>query len=58
MRVSEALALDRNDVDLEQGVLTIHRTKFGKSRLVPVHACTRGALNRYAERRDGTIDVF
>jgi len=52
MRVSEAVALDRKDVDLEQGVLTIHRTKFGKSRLVPVHASTRHALNRYTEHRD------
>jgi Phage integrase family len=37
MRVSEALALDRDDVDLDQGILTIRRTKFGKSRLLPLH---------------------
>jgi integrase len=52
MRMSEALALDRDDVDLEQGVLTIQRTKFGQSRLVPVHSSTCTALQRYAERRD------
>src|SRR5262249_32020640 len=29
MRVNEALQLDRSDVDLNRGVLTIRRTKFG-----------------------------
>lgn len=51
-RISEALALDRDDVDLEEGVLTIRRTKFGKSRLVPLHETTRRALVAYAEQRD------
>ena len=51
MRVSEALMLDREDVDLEQGILGIRRTKFGKSRLVPVHSSTRDVLKRYDERR-------
>ena len=31
MRVSEALNLDLEDVDLDHGVLTIRNTKFGKS---------------------------
>lgn len=52
MRMSEALALDRYDIDLQQGVLTIRRTKFGQSRLVPIHSSTCTALQRYAERRD------
>ncbi|MBI5440255.1 MAG: tyrosine-type recombinase/integrase [Deltaproteobacteria bacterium] len=52
MRVSEAVALDRNDVDLEQGILTIRRTKFGKSRLLPVHASTTHALGSYLAQRD------
>ena len=51
MRVSEALMLDGEDVDLEQGILSIRRTKFGKSRLVPVHSSTRDVLKRYDERR-------
>ena len=49
MRVSEALALDREDVNLEEGILTIRRTKFGKSRLIPLHDSTRQALIDYAE---------
>ena len=52
MRISEALALDRDDVDWSKAVLTIRRTKFGKSRLVPVHPSTRRALRRYTRRRD------
>jgi integrase/recombinase XerD len=52
LRISEAVQLDRSDVDLSEGILTIRRTKFGKSRLVPVHPTTRTALARYAERRD------
>jgi integrase/recombinase XerD len=52
MRVSEAVKLDRPDVDLDQGILTIRRTKFGKSRHVPVHPSTADALKQYAARRD------
>jgi integrase/recombinase XerD len=53
MRVSEALALDRDDVDQEEAVLTIRRTKFGKSRLIPLHGSACKALAEYAEERDG-----
>ena len=40
MRSVKPSNLDLEDVDLDQGVLTIRNTKFGKSRLVPVHATT------------------
>ena len=52
MRISEALTLDREDVDLQEGTLRIRRTKFGKSRLVAVHESTRQALADYASQRD------
>jgi len=52
MRLCEALALDNGDVDLSAGVLHVRRTKFGKSRFIPVHESTRRALTRYAKRRD------
>jgi integrase/recombinase XerD len=52
LRISEAIALDREDVDLEGGILTIRRTKFGKGRLVPVHRSTMMALRRYTRFRD------
>jgi integrase len=51
MRLSEAIGLQR-DVDLEQGVLTVRQSKFGKSRLIPLHPTTSAALRSYAERRD------
>lgn len=52
MRLSEAIGIQRNDVDLQAGVLTVRLTKFGKSRLVPLHPTTSAALRNYAERRD------
>jgi integrase len=52
LRVSEALALDGADVALDIDLLTIRRTKFGKSRFVPVHRSTTQALRDYADARD------
>jgi len=52
MRISEVLNLRPQDVDLEQGILTIARTKFAKSRLVPVHPTTQTTLAEYARQRD------
>jgi integrase len=55
MRVSEAIGLQRNDVDLDAGMLTIRLTKFGKSRFVPVHPTTCAVLRNYAQRRDAHL---
>jgi integrase len=52
LRPGEVLALDRSDVDLSNGILSIRQTKFGKSRFVPVEDSTRVALQRYAQQRD------
>jgi integrase len=52
LRISEARNLQTEDVDLEEGVLTIRGAKFGKSRLVPIHPSTRKVLSDYASRRD------
>lgn len=46
LRVSEALDLRFDDV-LPEGILHIRRTKFGKSRLVPLHPTTKKAIDRY-----------
>ncbi len=51
LRVSEALALRDADVDLTVGTLTVRRTKFAKSRLVPLHWSTVEALAHYRQRR-------
>jgi integrase len=55
MRISEVVALDREDVDLDEGILRIRRTKFGKSRLVAVHDSTRQVLADYACARDRVV---
>lgn len=52
MRIGEAIGLDRDDVDLQAGVLTIRLTKFGKSRQLPLHSSTIAALARYDAQRD------
>lgn len=52
LRLGEAIRLELDDVDLREGLLTVRGTKFGKSRLVPIHASTRAALTRYRARRE------
>jgi integrase/recombinase XerD len=52
MRVGEACGLQRDDLDLDTGVVMIHEGKFGRSRLVPLHPSTIQALRRYAAERD------
>jgi integrase/recombinase XerD len=52
LRISEAVGLQNQDVNLEQGWLTIRGAKCGKSRLVPLHQSARDVLGRYAKRRD------
>lgn len=52
LRISEALDLKVEDVDLRDAVLTIRGTKFGKSRLVPLHTSTRKVLADYVSRRE------
>jgi integrase/recombinase XerD len=63
MRVGEALGLDRDDVDLAHGVLTVREAKFGKTRELPLHETTTAALAAYARRRSrwfpqGTTKAF
>lgn len=52
LRISEALSLHNEDVDLKRGMLTIHQTKFAKSRQVPMHPSAVEALRRYRRMRD------
>ena len=52
LRIGEALRLDRDDVDLVEGVLVVRNSKFGKSREVPVHSTTVEALAAFARQRD------
>jgi integrase/recombinase XerD len=52
MRVGEAIRLDRSDVELGHGVLTVRQTKFGKTRELPLDASTVNALRAYLRQRD------
>ncbi|MBT9584874.1 tyrosine-type recombinase/integrase [bacterium] len=52
IRLSEGLALQRDDVDLNRCILEIRKSKFRKSRLVALHASTVAALQCYATVRD------
>jgi len=52
MRLGEAVGLERDDVELGAGVITIRQAKFDRSRLVPLHPSTTAALSRYTTRRD------
>lgn len=51
LRISEALHLTLHDVDLEDRVLSIHQSKFRKSRLTPVSRGTVDLLRRYRDLR-------
>jgi integrase len=51
LRVSEAVGLDDDDVDLDQGVITVKRSKNGKARFVPVASSTAARLRRYRAER-------
>jgi integrase len=52
LRIGEAIKLDRSDVDWSENVLLIRESKFGKSRLVPLHSTGMEALAQYAALRD------
>lgn len=52
MRVGEAITLQRDDIDLGDGVITVRQAKFDRSRLVPLHPTATEALRRYAAERD------
>jgi integrase/recombinase XerD len=51
LRLGEARNLEIQDVDLKEAVLTIRCAKFGKTRLVPLHASTCKVLADYIGRR-------
>lgn len=52
LRLREALALDRADVDLRDGVLDVRASKNHRQRKVPLHPTTTAALAHYTRVRD------
>lgn len=51
LRVSEALALQLSDIDLDQGLLTIRHAKFHKTRALPLPSDVTQKLAAYALTR-------
>ena len=47
LRISEALSLRYEDIDLVQGVLTVKKSKFSKDRLVPMSDSLQSIVERY-----------
>src|SRR5208337_2536061 len=52
LRVSEAIGLDEEDVDLDQAVLSVKRGKNGKCRFVPISASAAERMRGYRAERN------
>ena len=52
LRVSEALSLKKEDVDLDKGILFIKKAKFGKERLVPLSLSVHERSREYAVKME------
>jgi len=52
LRISEALALDDDDLDAGDGVLRVRRGKLGRERLLPLDPTVVAQLVAYAAERD------
>jgi integrase/recombinase XerD len=52
LRISEALALDDDDLDARDGVLRVRRGKLGRERLLPLDPTVVAQLAGYAAERD------
>jgi integrase len=51
LRVGEAIRLDLAGIDGDRGLVVVRETKFGKTRLVPLHPTAMEALDGYLRRR-------
>jgi len=60
LRISEAANLKNKDVDLQQGILEIKNSKFGKDRLVPMSQSMLHICRRYYQvlHRHSSIDDY
>lgn len=54
-RIGETLALERSDVDLDDGILHVRVAKHSRQREIPLHQSTTQALHRYARLRDRQV---
>ena len=49
MRISEIVAIDREDVDLAESMLIVRKAKLDRNRLIPIHTSTITALQDYIQ---------
>jgi integrase len=55
LRISEALSLDRDDLDIDFGVLRVRQGKLGKERLLPLDRSVVTELVDYRAERDRLV---
>jgi integrase/recombinase XerD len=51
LRISEALRLNIKDIDFEQNILHVQKSKFFKSRIIPLSKSSIKALKAYRDKR-------
>lgn len=52
LRPGEAIALEDDDLDLDAGTIAVRDSKFGRTRVLPMHPSAVSALADYREARD------
>ena len=52
LRISEAVCLSDEDMNLQDGIIMVRNGKNGKDRILPVRECTNNHLKEYARKRD------
>lgn len=57
LRITEALELKIEDVDIEKGILIIKHAKFGKKRIVPMTESLTMVCQKYYENNLVNIDI-
>jgi integrase len=57
LRISEAIGLYEEDVDLDEAVITVRRGKNGRSRFIPISTCTVERLGAYRFERTRILGV-
>jgi integrase len=58
MRPCEVLSLNCDCIDFEAGIISIHESKFLKSRRIPIHKTTLSELKQYAMHRNKQFGDF
>jgi len=57
LRRSEVIFLDQEHIDFDQSILTIKKSKFNRSRMVPLHATVLKHLIKYEQHRDQLFPI-